>query len=181
MSSHKPSLTCPLLTGKSSRPPQIKQLRGGGEKVLFFFPFIFCLQLPAATRCQCHQTFGRWNYSEVLVGQKEFSRNHFVSCICSIAWHTAPRRTALTVFVKKKFNYIKVIEKLPVTNHTTKFLFLLKSSLCRAGSPSTEQGSETGSRQPLHSSPSPQVPGHDPSLHGWWERDNSAIDLTRSA
>lgn len=29
--------------------------------------------------------------------------------------------------------------------------------------------------------PSPQVPGDDPSLQGWQERDNSAIDLTRSA
>lgn len=41
----------------------------------------------------------------------------------------------MTVFVKKKFNYIKVIEKLPVTNAKTKFLFLFKSSLGRAGNP----------------------------------------------
>lgn len=55
------------------------------------------------------------------------------------AGHTSPS-PALTVFVKKQCNYMKVIEKLPVTNATTKFLF--KSSLRRAGNPSAEQQSE---------------------------------------
>lgn len=87
----------------------------------------------------------------------------------------------MTVLVKKKFNYVKVIEKLPVTNAKTKFLVLFKPSLCRAGNPSTEQQSKWAINSLSIVLPSPQVPRDDPSLQGWWERDNSAIDLTRSA
>lgn len=109
------------------------------------------------------------------------SRNHFVFCTCSVTWDTALRSPALTVFVKKKFNYIKVIEKLPVTKAKTKFLLLFKSSLCRAGNPSTEQQSKQAVNSLSTVLPSPQVPGGDLSLQGQRERDNSAIDLTRSA
>lgn len=87
---------------------------------------------------------------------------------------------ALTVFIKKKFNYIRVIEKLPVTNAKTKVFFLFTSSLRRAGNASTEQ-SKWATNSLSTVLPSPQVPGDDPSLQGWQERDNSAIDLTRSA
>lgn len=113
---------------------------------------------------------------------EKFSRNHFVFCTCSVTWDTALRSPALTVFFKKKkFNYIKVIEKLPVTKAKTKFLFLFKCSLCRVGNPTTEEQSKQAVNSLSTVLPSPQVPGGDLSLQGQQERDNSAIDLTRSA
>lgn len=42
-----------------------------------------------------------------------------VFSICSVAWHTPLSSPALTVFVTK-FNYIKLIEKFPVTSDKTK-------------------------------------------------------------
>ena len=97
---------------------------------------------------------------------KSFAGITLPSCNSSVAWHTALRSPALTVFVKKKFNYIKVIEKLPVTNAKTKFLFLFKSSLCRAGKPSTEQQSKGATKSLSTALPSPQVPGADPNPQG---------------
>lgn len=61
----------PLMNKAGDCPRQVtgnkySELRGGENS----FFFIFRLQIPAATRCQCYQTLGRWDYSEVRVGGK---------------------------------------------------------------------------------------------------------------
>jgi len=137
------------------------ELRGGKKSIFSFF--VSNSQQPAGVSAIKRSADGTAEKSEEV---EKFCRNHFTSCNSSVAWHTALRSPALTVFVKKKFNYIKVIEKLPVTNAKTKFLFLFKSSLCRAGKPSTEQQSKGATKSLSTALPSPQVPGADPNPQG---------------
>lgn len=58
------------LVNKAGYPRQVTgnkypKLREGKSSTFFFFFLIFRFQLPTATRCQCDQTFGRWNYGDV--------------------------------------------------------------------------------------------------------------------
>lgn len=105
----------PLVNKAGDCPRQVTgnkypELRGGEEKVFFLF-FVSNSQQPPGVSAIKRLADRTTVKSEEV---EKFSRNHFVSCICSAAWHTTMRSPALTVFVKKKFNYIKVIEKLPV-------------------------------------------------------------------
>lgn len=86
----------------------------------------------------------------------------------------------MTVFVTK-FNYIKLIEKFPVTSDKT------KSFSSFSNPPGTELEIQALNNKVKWATdslstalPSPQVPGDDPSA-GLAGEDNSAIDLTRSA
>lgn len=75
------------LVNKAGYPRQVTgnkypKLREG--KSSFFF-LIFRFQLPTATRCQCDQTFGRWNYGDVRVGGRVFQEllclPHLLCCL----------------------------------------------------------------------------------------------------